>query len=99
MFPGSVETLGNWRRAIRWCLRNIRTPAGALLVALGIGARDGCFQMSATRGEYLKLRLHALLCDLQLSATGFTQFLGMRATHTCQTMLDVFRLEIFFELL
>src|SRR2546426_2113943 len=98
MFPGSVETRGNWRRAIRWCLRNVRTIAGAL-VALGIGARDGCFQTSATRGEYFELRLHALLCDLELSATGFTQFLGMRAAHTCQTMLDVFRLEILFELL
>jgi hypothetical protein len=77
----------------------VRTTASALLVALGIGPRDGRFQTSATPGEYLKLRLHALLFDLKLAATRFTQIFWMRATHTRQTTLDVFRLEIFFELL
>ncbi len=99
MFPSLVEPVGDWRRVIRSRVGGIRTRASALSIALGIGARDGCFQTTAAGGEYLKLRLDSLLFDFELTATRFSQFLGMCATHTCQTTLDIFRLKFFFELL
>jgi len=72
MFPGSLDSFGNWCGAIRPSWGSIRTDASALRITLGIGASDGCFQTRAAGGEYLKLRLYALLLDLELAATRFT---------------------------
>ena len=96
LLPSDAVTGRTLIICLGWCCNR---DASILPIDLSISAGNRCFQSRAAGSQQIKLGLHALLLDLQLSAARFSQLFRARATYTNQTTLNVFRLEIFFDLL
>src|SRR3977135_3786749 len=93
----SYAITNSWPICFSW--PSASAHAYILPIDLCISAGDRRFQACAAVGGEIELRLDAFFLDFQLPAARFAQVFRMRAAYTCQTTLDVFRLEIFFDLL
>src|SRR2546427_7789919 len=74
------------------------TNPGAFKIGIIVCLGQARFQTGAAGGKYVESRLDTRLFNLQLTAPLFAQIFRMRTAHSRQGLLNILRLNIFFEL-